>query len=88
MGLESPARTWLCIRAGPESGRCGKNLKRLLFVPAPDFSPGERVFKPAENDPLSKMRALALVAASQPVCDFFQREANQGTEGAALRLPS
>jgi hypothetical protein len=29
---------------------------------APDFSPGERVFKPAET-PRHKLRALALVAA-------------------------
>ncbi len=35
-------------------------------VPAPDFSPGERAFKPAET--LSQnVRALALVAAYQPV---------------------
>jgi len=31
-------------------------------VPAPDFSPGERVFKPAEKALVYKLRALALVA--------------------------
>jgi hypothetical protein len=53
------------------------SLIRRLFVGAilgvaPDFSPGERVFKPAVNAPVYKLRALALVAASQAVCEFFR----------------
>ena len=42
-----------------------RSLESILQIRgvAPDFSPGERAFKPAENDPVSKMRALALVAA-------------------------
>jgi hypothetical protein len=64
-----------------------KSLESILQIRgvAPDFSPGERAFKPAENDPVSKMRALALVAApphsiprvpyltetgTEPVCFF------------------
>jgi hypothetical protein len=41
----------------------------VLYVPAPDFSPGERVFNPRKHS-IYKLRALALVAASQAVCDF------------------
>jgi hypothetical protein len=40
---------------------------RFLEVEAPDFSPGGRAFKPAENTPLLKLRALALVASPQAV---------------------
>ena len=39
---------------------------------APDFSPGERAFNPAENARTYELRALALVAASDAVCDFFR----------------
>jgi len=49
---------------------------RFLEVEAPDFSPGGRAFKPAENTPLLKLRALALVASPQAVETCFRLDLN------------
>ena len=57
---ETPAPMELRSR---KSRTPGSRMRKA--VPAPDFSPGERVFKPAETLE-QKIGALALVAASQP----------------------
>ena len=55
----SPTQSLDFVRANP-------------LVPAPDFSPGERVLKSAGTFGIQKIGALALVAASQAVCIFFR----------------
>ena len=70
---------------------CGKNSISdrygLPIVPAPDFSPGERAFKPAETL-VYKFRALALVAASLAAPTFSASCFSPwGTSFSTLHVP-